>query len=214
MEGASHGGSSSSGDSIVIKGMGKMSSSSTGSVAFRISRTDQLDPPKSFSLFSFNNMAWRCSGSTNQELLNNMRSAELIKSNMVWQAMSRVDRANYVSTSVRRDAYSDAPQPIGYGATISAPHMHAHAAEAMLPFLKKGNKVLDVGSGSGYTMAIFWHLVKQDDQTLQNQVVGIDHIPQLVHMADGNLRRDGLATMLDKRWMHVVTGDGRLGAFS
>lgn len=160
-------------------------------------------------------MAWRCSGNSNQELLANMRSADLIKSNLVLQAMSRVDRANYVPALSRREAYSDAPQPIGYGATVSAPHMHAHAAEALLPYLKRGNKVLDVGSGSGYTMAIFWHLVKQEDQEqsqgIQSQVVGIDHMPQLVQMADGNLRKDGLASVLDKQWIEVVTGDGRLG---
>jgi protein-L-isoaspartate(D-aspartate) O-methyltransferase len=90
-------------------------------------------------------MAWRCSGQTNQELLANMKSAGLIKSNLVFQSMTRVDRANFVPFSSRRDAYTDAPQSIGYGATVSAPHMHAHAAEALLPYLEKGNKVLDVG---------------------------------------------------------------------
>ncbi len=39
----------------------------------------------------------------------------------------------------------------GYGVTISAPHMHAHALELLLPFMKKPNaRILDVGSGSGY----------------------------------------------------------------
>jgi len=130
--------------------------------------------------------------------------------------MNQVDRANYVLSSSRREAYTDAPQSIGFGATISAPHMHAHAAEALLPYLQKGNKVLDVGSGSGYTMAIFWHLVKSESDEGQGhssnrQVVGIDHIPQLARMADGNLRKDGLGDLLDKSQLVVVAGDGRLG---
>jgi protein-L-isoaspartate(D-aspartate) O-methyltransferase len=155
-------------------------------------------------------MAWRCSGTTNQELLAKMRSADLIKSNLVFQAMGRVDRANYVLSSTRFNAYSDSPQSIHYGATISAPHMHALAAEALLSYLKPGSKVLDVGSGSGYTLAIFFHLVKSDKGNAM-QVVGIDHIPQLVTMADSNLRKDGLAEALDQGHIHVVTGDGRFG---
>ena len=46
-------------------------------------------------------------------------------------------------------AYMDAPQSIGYAATISAPHMHAYALELLLDQLRPGAKVLDVGSGTG-----------------------------------------------------------------
>lgn len=158
-------------------------------------------------------MAWRCSGNSNTELLGNMKSAGLIKSNLVHQAMLRVDRANYVKTTSIRDAYNDSPQPIGYNATVSAPHMHAHAAEALLPFLKRGNKVLDIGSGSGYTMAIFYHLVRSEDDrdNKGRQVVGVDHITELVQLAEGNLRKDGLGDALNKKLIEVVEGDGRLG---
>ncbi|UZJ52901.1 hypothetical protein CBS101457_002221 [Exobasidium rhododendri] len=159
-------------------------------------------------------MAWRCSGHTNQELLGKMRSADLIKSSLVFQAMNRVDRANYVMPSSRPEAYSDSPQSIGFGATISAPHMHALAAEALLSFLKPGHKVLDVGSGSGYTMAIFFHLVQKGasgEGNNKKQVIGVDHIPQLVKMADDNLRKDGLGEFLDQGKIQVVLGDGRLG---
>jgi hypothetical protein len=63
-------------------------------------------------------------------------------------------------------------------------------------------------------MAIFWHLVQQEDggQTREtNQVVGIDHIPQLAKWADDNLRKDGLGDALDQGQMKVIKGDGRLG---
>lgn len=142
-----------------------------------------------------------------------MRKADLIKSSAIFQAMSKVDRANYVPSSSRKVAYTDSPQSIGYGATVSAPHMHALAAEALLIYLKPGSKVLDVGSGSGYTVSIFWHLVKIDSEGVDTpgQVVGIDHIPQLVQMADGNLCKDGLIQALNKKWIELVTGDGRQG---
>ena len=84
--------------------------------------------------------------------------------------MRKVDRRNYVLDV--RSAYEDSPQyvakslmfgaeesswvsrRIGFGATISAPHMHAHACENLLPLLpaadQRGGAILDVGSGSGY----------------------------------------------------------------
>jgi len=147
-------------------------------------------------------MAWRCSGATNVELIQNMQSAGLIKSSRVAEALKKVDRANYVVD--KRDAYRDAPQSIGYGATISAPHMHAAAAENLLPFLQPGMKVLDVGSGSGYTCALFHHLVSGPSTA---KVVGIDHIQQLVDWSVKNLKSDGLEGGV----LEMVCGDGRKG---
>jgi protein-L-isoaspartate(D-aspartate) O-methyltransferase len=69
--------------------------------------------------------------------------------------MKKVDRKFYAPVG----PYEDRPQYIGYGATISAPHMHGFALEALLPSLKPGNKVLDVGCGSGYLCSCFAHLV-------------------------------------------------------
>ena len=102
------------------------------------------------------------------------------------QALLRVDRANYVENPL--NAYMDAPQSIGFAQTISAPHMHSHALEVMLPTLtkfsrelqqseivaakeqgkgeRKGSngdanelKILDVGCGSGYLTAALGRLV-------------------------------------------------------
>lgn len=65
-------------------------------------------------------MAWMCSGKTNVELISNLRTQGLINSSRVADAMKQVDRANYCPD--KRSAYQDSPQPIGYSATISAPH--------------------------------------------------------------------------------------------
>lgn len=63
--------------------------------------------------------------------------------------MLAVDRGNYSKSN----PYMDAPQGIGFGVTISAPHMHAHALELLKDQLTEGERALDVGSGSGYLTA-------------------------------------------------------------
>jgi protein-L-isoaspartate(D-aspartate) O-methyltransferase len=73
----------------------------------------------------------------------------IIRSDAVESAMLAVDRGNYS----RNNPYMDAPQGIGYGVTISAPHMHAHALELLKDKLMHGDRALDVGSGSGYLTA-------------------------------------------------------------
>ncbi|KDQ58406.1 hypothetical protein JAAARDRAFT_34195 [Jaapia argillacea MUCL 33604] len=152
-------------------------------------------------------MAWRCSGSTNAELIANMSRNAIFTSSRVATAMNNVDRAHYVLD--KRDAYTDSPQPIGHGATISAPHMHAYAAENLLSFLNPGLKVLDVGSGSGYLCAVFHHLTTSEDKN--GKVVGIEHIPELVEWSKENVKKDGLGKALENGEIEFITGDGRLG---
>jgi len=123
--------------------------------------------------------------------------------------MKQVERGNYVLD--KRGAYVDAPQPIGHGATISAPHMHAHASEYLLTHLRPGSKVLDVGSGSGYLTAIFHHLVSPGNGQPAGKVVGIDHIAELVDWSVENLKKDGLGSALENDQIKIVAGDGRRG---
>jgi len=149
-------------------------------------------------------MAWRCTGKTNAQLITNLRSNGIFHSDRVMAAMGAVDRANYVLRAA--EAYEDSPQLIGHNATISAPHMHAYAAEHLLPYLHPGAKVLDVGSGSGYLVAVLHHLVSP-----AGKVVGIDHIKELVDSSKRNLQKDGLGKAMDEGNVVLVTGDGRKG---
>ncbi|KAI0728511.1 protein-L-isoaspartate O-methyltransferase [Fomitopsis betulina] len=152
-------------------------------------------------------MAWRCSGASNAELISNMAKHGLVISERVQAAMEKVDRAHYVRNP--REAYQDSPQRIGHGATISAPHMHAHAVEYLLPFLHPGSRVLDVGSGSGYLSAVLHYLVTDLDSDASGTVVGIDHIPELVDWSKTNLQRDGLGVALESGHLKMIVGDGR-----
>ena len=76
-------------------------------------------------LVSCDNMAWRCSGGSNLQLVENLAAAGILKTPSLIGTFKLVDRGNYAP----RKAYEDSPQSIGFGATISAPHMHAYAME-------------------------------------------------------------------------------------
>ncbi|XP_067940036.1 protein-L-isoaspartate(D-aspartate) O-methyltransferase-like [Watersipora subatra] len=148
-------------------------------------------------------MAWRSTGSTNQELLSNLKKNGVLKNQRVIDAMLRVDRGHFTD----RDKYVDAPQPIGYKATISAPHMHAHALELLADQLVEGNRVLDVGSGTGYLTACMSIMVGD-----KGKVVGIDHIEGIVKDSLNNVARDPqLQALIDSGRMELLVGDGRLG---
>ncbi|KAN0060594.1 hypothetical protein ACQY0O_007246 [Thecaphora frezii] len=155
-------------------------------------------------------MAWRSSGATNEELVSNLVHHGLLTSPRLAGAMASVDRAHYVPDTA--SAYLDSPQTIGYGATISAPHMHAHAFENLAAFLQPGNRVLDVGSGSGYCVAVFHRLVSPGASTAASgKVVGIDHIQELVDQSRTNLVKDGFGAALSSGNVELVKGDGREG---
>ncbi|KAF9350820.1 hypothetical protein BGX26_011038 [Mortierella sp. AD094] len=133
-------------------------------------------------------MAWRCSGVSNSDMVNRLAEAKLITSDRVKQAM-----------------LADAPQTIGYNATISAPHMHAAALESLSPFLFPGAKVLDIGSGSGYLTVCMAEMVGP-----QGRVVGVEHIPELVDQATNNTMKDHPEYIQEGR-IAFHSADGRVG---
>ncbi|RMY64205.1 hypothetical protein D0864_12421 [Hortaea werneckii] len=148
-------------------------------------------------------MAWRSSGASNQALIENLASNGLITQGRVKQAMLGVDRAHYAPAS----PYQDSPQPIGNRATISAPHMHAAACESLLPYLRPGARVLDIGSGSGYLTHVLAELVKPG-----GKVIGVEHISPLVELARRNTGKSVEGReLLESGAIRYVKGDGRLG---
>jgi protein-L-isoaspartate(D-aspartate) O-methyltransferase len=104
-----------------------------------------------------------------------------IRDKRVLSVMSRVPREIFVPSDYRYAAYEDMPLSIGYGQTISQPFIVALMTQAL--GLKGGEKVLELGSGSGYQTAILAGLAKW--------VVSIERVPQLAESAREVLEKLG-----------------------
>ena len=113
----------------------------------------------------------------------------------VLEAMTRVPRELFVPPEERHLAYEDAALQLPFGQTISQPFIVAVILQAL--DLHGGERVLDVGTGSGYQAALL--------RTLAAEVVSIERIPGLAAQALWNLEAAGITDV------DVVVGDGSLG---
>lgn len=135
------------------------------------------------SLLATISMNYGNSGSTHDELVSNLRKNALIKSDEVERVMRLVDRAAFCAPGEELP-YEDKPKPIGgsRGATITSPHMHAIALEALRePLLREGCRSLDLGSGSGYFTACAALMAPRA------LAYGVEHEPELVAFAENNV---------------------------
>lgn len=96
------------------------------------------------------------------------------------EAFRAIDRKDFVATEYWDEAYADHPLPIGHGQTISQPYTVAYMLELLRP--ERGDRVLDVGSGSGWTTALLANIVGPD-----GRVWGTEIIPELVEFGRANL---------------------------
>lgn len=205
-------------------------------------------PPRSFttttttpttSSATLARMAWRSSGATNADLIENLWRNGMLKSPAAKEAFLRVDRAHYCP--VLATAYQDRPQGIGHAATISAPHMHANAVESLLPFLLPVVAGDDAGLGSGSkhgggggveagrgqirgvrgrprrvldigSGSGYLTRVLAELVGEDGVVVGVEHIRELKELGEGNMRKsaEGRA-LLDSGRVRFRMGDGRRG---
>jgi len=115
-----------------------------------------------------------------------------IRDERVLDAMAHVRRERFVPETLRHAAYADAALPIGHGQTISQPYMVARICEELR--LRGDERVLDVGTGSGYQAAVLAELAAE--------VHSIERIPELADSARAALAETGV---------HVHVGDGALG---
>ncbi|MCU0645380.1 MAG: protein-L-isoaspartate(D-aspartate) O-methyltransferase [bacterium] len=118
-----------------------------------------------------------------------------IRDKLVLDAMRNVPRHLFVPDYLRDQAYIDSPLPIGDGQTISQPYIVAFMTEALK--LKGGEKVLEIGTGSGYQAAVLAAIVKN--------LYSIEIIPAL------GKRADEILSKLQYKNIHVEIGDGYRG---
>jgi protein-L-isoaspartate(D-aspartate) O-methyltransferase len=118
-----------------------------------------------------------------------------VSSTRVLAAMAAVPRHEFVPLEFRNDAYADKPLPIGEGQTISQPYMVAAMTEAL--DLSGAERVLEIGTGSGYQAAVLSLLVRQ--------VLTVESHTALALAAQARLTSLGYANV------HVHNGDGSAG---
>lgn len=132
---------------------------------------------------------------TRHAMVEQQLMARGIHDSKVLDAMAEVPREYFVPPEYRRSAYDDGPLPIGEGQTISQPYMVAVMTECLS--LHKQSRVLEIGTGSGYQMAVLL--------TITPHVYSIERIPALTEKARNTLTDIGFKDL------HIKTDDGSCG---
>ena len=122
-------------------------------------------------------------------------AARGVKDPRVLEAMSRVPRHLFVPAELAERAHDDSPLPIGEGQTISQPYMVAWMTELLAP--EESDRVLEIGTGSGYQAAVLCELVAA--------VISLEQFPELAREAEERLASLGYRNFV----IHVA--DGTLG---
>ncbi len=138
---------------------------------------------------------------TKEKLIEELVREGYLKTPAIIEAFRKIDRADFVPTDLKDIAYVNMPLPIGHGQTISQPLTVAFMFELLEP--KEGEKILDIGAGSGWTTALLGQIVGQ-----KGQVVAIERIPELVDFATQNVSK---YNFIEKGTVKIVRGNGSQG---
>ena len=117
-----------------------------------------------------------------EELVQHLQDVGVLKTPVLIEAFLRIDRRDFVLPEYHNLTYEDHPLPIGFGQTISQPYTVAFMLELLQA--QKGEKILDIGSGSGWTTALLAQIVGS-----KGRVVGIELQPSLTYLGQENLAK-------------------------
>jgi protein-L-isoaspartate(D-aspartate) O-methyltransferase len=137
-------------------------------------------------------------------VIEELYSLGYLRSEKVVKALLKVPRELFLPPHLREYAYADTPLPIGFGQTISAIHMVAIMTEELDPV--PGDRVLEVGTGSGYQAAVLAEIVARSGEKKKGHVYTIERIPELAEYARKRLEEAGYSSDVT-----VIVGDGTLG---
>lgn len=118
----------------------------------------------------------------NRELIDHLIKRRVLVTRSIVDALSKMDRINFIRPEDLNRAYMDNPLSIGYGQTISQPYTVVFMLELLQP--EKGNKVLDIGSGSGWTTALLAYIVQKE-----GSVLGMEKASDLVKFGKSNIEK-------------------------
>ena len=118
-----------------------------------------------------------------------------IRDELVISAFRSVPRQDFVPAEYQSEAYADYPLPIGHGQTISQPYMVALETQCLA--LKGGEKVLEIGTGSGYQAAILSRIAKE--------VYSVERFAGLAAGSEARMKKLGYLNVM------VKVGDGTMG---
>jgi protein-L-isoaspartate(D-aspartate) O-methyltransferase len=121
---------------------------------------------------------------SNKALINSLVESGVLKTPNIIEAFEVVDRKLFIPSKFIHRAYVDAPLSIGVGQTISQPWTVAFMLELLQP--KSGDKILDIGSGSGWTTALLAYIVGA-----KGSVLGLERHKELVRLGSKNLENIG-----------------------
>ncbi|MFA5776823.1 MAG: protein-L-isoaspartate O-methyltransferase [Parcubacteria group bacterium] len=124
-------------------------------------------------------------------LVNDLMRKGYLKSDIIIDAFSEIGRIEFVPSEFEKEAEANIPLPIGYGQTISQPLTMAFMFELLNP--EKGQNILDIGSGSGWTTALLSYIVG-----LKGKIIALERILELCEQGKKNTDkfhfvRDGIA---------------------
>lgn len=132
-----------------------------------------------------------------RNLVMHLKSSGAVKSALIEEAFAKVKREFFLPLNQKPYAYADQAMPIGFNQTISQPSTIAVMLELLE--LKKGLKVLEIGSGSGYVCALLKEIVGE------GKVFGMEMVKELAEQSLANLKNAGI------EGVEIVQGDGSVG---
>ena len=130
------------------------------------------------------------------EMVERLVAFGYLRSEKVIEAMKKVPRHLFVPEETSDYAYEDRPLPVGEGQTISAPHMVAIMCDALE--LEKGQKVLEIGAGTGYHACVIAEIVERE-------VFTVERIATLAERAKENMKHAACERV------RIIVGDGTEG---
>lgn len=137
----------------------------------------------------------------NKKLLEKLKTGGVLKTLNYIDAFLQIDRIHFVPPELKEEAYEDMPLPIGQGQTISQPWTVAFMIELLKP--EKGQKILDIGAGSGWQTALLAHIVGP-----QGKVIAIERIPELCKFGKNNVAK---FNFIKKEIVEFLCTDGSKG---